>query len=106
MQKTHKKQRKISDSKKITKTSTGIYRVVIAKDEICLNCFKWVYGYQNNGKRIEISRTNLLELKKEVLSRGLEQITNDSHNAIGSLFIDKNKPKIKKKHVQKSIKRN
>lgn len=38
----------------------------------------------------------MLELKKEVLSRGLEWIINDSRNALGSLFIDKNKPKIKK----------
>jgi len=87
----------LREIRKKTKTSTGFYRVVIAKDETCLNGFRWVYGYNENGKRVEISRTDLLELKKEVISRGLDWVINDGRNALGSLFLDKNKPKYERK---------
>lgn len=87
----------LQETRKKIKTSTGFYRVVIAKDETCFNGFRWVYGYRDNGKRVEISRTDLFELKKEVVGRGLDWIINDGRNALGSLFIDKNKPKLKRK---------
>lgn len=87
---------KISNTRKITKTSTGIYRVVIAKDETCFQGYRWVYGYNENGKRVEISRTNLLELKKEVESRGLEWIINDEDNALKTILKDLRKPKFKR----------
>jgi len=87
---------KIINTRKITKTSTGIYRVVWTKDETCLQGYRWVYGYQDNGKRIEISRTNLLELKRAVESRGLEWIINDEHNALKTILSDLRKPKLKK----------
>lgn len=95
----------LSKTKKTMKTSTGFYRVIIAKDETCFNGFRWVYGYQDNGKRVEISRTNLLELKKEVLSRNLDWVVNDARNALGSLFIDKNKPKVKRKLTEEHKKK-
>ena len=51
---------------------------------------------RKNGKRIEISRTNLSDLKKEVESRGLEWIVNDKYNAVKTIFNDIHKPKLKK----------
>ncbi|MBE6492865.1 MAG: hypothetical protein E7Z82_08015 [Methanobrevibacter sp.] len=86
----------LCETRKKVKTSTGFYRVVMAKDETCFNGFRWVYGYQDNGKRVEISRTDLVELKNEVISRGLDWVINDAWNALGSLFIDKNKLETKR----------
>ena len=91
----------LRETKKKIKTSTGFYRVIIAKDESCFNGFKWVYGYRDNGKRVEISRTNLLELKGEVIRRGLDWAINDDWNALGSLFVDKNKPETKRKLTER-----
>lgn len=87
----------MSKTRRKMKTATGIYRVVWMKDETCLQGYRWVYWYNENGKRIEISRTNLLELKKEVESRGLEWIINDKYNAVKTIFNDLNKPKLKRK---------
>lgn len=91
----HKK--KICDARKLIPTSTGIYRVTKTEDKTCLQGYRWVYGYNNEqGKRIEISRINLIDLKNEIIKQGLEWIINDENVAYETMQKDLNKPKLKK----------
>lgn len=54
-------------------TSTGLFRVFKQKNSKLKQGFTWRYQYYDeNHKRKTISRVNLEELKKEVLSKGLE----------------------------------
>ena len=69
-----------SDScKKISKfyTSTGLFRVYKYTDKTCKQGFIYRYSYFEDGKRIVIGRVNLLKLKEEVISRGLEWVILD-----------------------------
>lgn len=93
---TEEHKNKLSKTRRKMKTPTGLYRVTRVKDDTCLEGYRWVYGYKENDKRIEISRTDLLDLKKEVIKRGLEWIVNDEYLAFKNIFNDKNKIKPKK----------
>lgn len=56
-------------------TTTGLFRVTKQKNNKLKQGFTWRYQYYDeNHKRKTISRVNLEELKKEVLSKGLEWI--------------------------------
>ena len=54
-----------------TITTTGIYRVYIRKNKKLNKGYYWEYSWFDGDKRKYISRTNLSELKKEVLAKGL-----------------------------------
>lgn len=78
------------------KNKTGIHRVTKVQDKTCLQGFRWVYGYNDGNKRIEISRIDLEDLKNEIISQGLEWVINDEKITKKTLEKDKNKIKLKK----------
>ena len=86
----------ISKSRMKMKNKTGIHRVTKVQDKTCLQGFRWVYGYNDGNKRIEISRIDLEDLKNEIISQGLEWVINDEKIAKKTLEKDKNKIKLKK----------
>ena len=94
---TDEQKKRLSNVRKLIPTSTGIYRVIKTEDKTCLQGYRWVYGYNNEqGKRIEISRINLIDLKNEIIKQGLEWIINDETVAYETMQKDLNKPKLKK----------
>lgn len=65
-----KKQSELMSNKMST---TGLYRVSKSKCRRCKQGFTWMYRYHDkDGKRHNISSTNLDKLKERVLSKGLE----------------------------------
>ena len=58
-----------------SKNTTGYFRVSKPIDKSCKQGFLWVYSYYNeNNKRCVIRRVNIVDLKEEVLKRGLDWI--------------------------------
>ena len=54
-------------------STTGLYRVSKTKCRRCKQGFTWMYRYYDkDGKRHNISSTNLDNLKERVLSKGLD----------------------------------
>lgn len=71
-------QMKLKMSRK--KNSTGYYGVYKKKKIDCKQGFTWVYQYRENKKYKTISCTDLKELKKKVLEKGLHwEIINELH---------------------------
>lgn len=53
-------------------SETGFYRVRKVNKENCSQGFVWTYKFRRKNKRIDISSTDLLELKRKVLDKGFK----------------------------------
>lgn len=53
------------------RSTTGYFRVSKINDKSCKQGFRWKYSYYDGEKLNQITRTDLIELKREVLKRGL-----------------------------------
>lgn len=62
-------------------TGTGFYKVSLHKNSGCLQGFTWTYNYKVSKKQKEISRVNLIELKKIILQKDLEWQVVDEEKA-------------------------
>lgn len=66
-----------------SQNTTGYFRVCIRKDKTCKYGFKYAYQYYgDDDKRKAISRVDINELKKEVISNGLPWYENENINNI------------------------
>lgn len=76
----------ISRKNSLRFNSSGFFRVSKKRDKKYKRLgFQWVYQYYENDKRRAIYRDNILNLKKEVISRGLPWKIIDKDNAKKSL---------------------
>lgn len=64
---------------------TGFYKVKKRAYDGILQGFLWIYRYKKNYKQIELSSTNLLELKEKVLKNKLDWFVVDENKANESL---------------------